>query len=155
MYFKFLFLFFILTSNCYAFSSNIIKMPVEKFIKTIGITGLEKSLTKSAKFAYSGGKLVAKRNETFFPNIKDSLGRSNIQRMEQGLAPIGKDGKSVELHHLKQKNNGIIMELTSKEHNIHSKILHRYKNESEIHRNNFNSFKKQYWKERVKDFNEQ
>jgi hypothetical protein len=116
------------------------------------ISNIEKNLIKNAKYTNVFGKSVAKRNSTFNPKAKDALGRTNINRMKQGLAPIGKDGKSIELHHLKQQNNGIIVELTSTEHKVNSKILHRYTRKSEINRQDFNKWKKQYWKERAKDF---
>ena len=41
------------------------------------------------------GKTVTMDNSTFDPNFVDKQGRTNVQRMEQGLAPIGRDGKSV------------------------------------------------------------
>lgn len=135
-----------------ALNINSVTIPIQKTLKTFGISSLEKTLLKNAKYVSKSGKLVAQRNETFFPNIKDALGKTNIERMKQGLAPIGKDGKAVELHHLKQKDNGLIIELTNKEHNVNSKVLHGYKKESEIDRNAFNKFKKQHWQERAKDF---
>ena len=139
------------SSMANALNFNKVTIPLEKILKTFGISSLEKTLLKNAKYVSRAGKLVAQRNSTFFPHVKDALGRSNIDRMKEGLAPLGKDGKAVELHHLKQKDNGMIIELTSKEHNVNSKVLHRYKKESEIDRNAFNKFKKQYWKERAKD----
>ena len=42
----------------------------------------------------------------------------------------------------------MIIELTNREHKVNSKILHRYKQESEINRNAFDRFREQYWKER-------
>jgi len=135
-----------------AFNINSMNIPIQKVLKTFGISSLEKTLLKNAKYISRSGKLVAQRSSTFFPHIKDALGRTNIERMKQGLAPIGKDGKAVELHHLKQKDNGMIIELTSREHKVNSKVLHRYKQESEINRNTFNKFKKQHWQERAKDF---
>lgn len=142
----------ILPSFANALNIKIVSIPVQKLLKTLGISSLEKTLLKNSKYFSIAGKLVAQRNSTFFPHVKDALGRSNIERMKLGLAPLGKDGKAVELHHLKQKDNGLIIELTRREHNIYSNNLHRYKQESEINRNAFNKFKKQYWKERVKGF---
>jgi len=116
------------------------------------ITKLEKKFIKSGKEVKFLGKVVVKRNFIFDSKAKDALGRTNIDRMKQGLAPIGKDGKPIELHHLKQQNDGKIVELLNTEHKNHSKILHRYTDKSEINRNEFNKWKKQYWKERAKDF---
>ncbi len=148
------FLIFVLlssTSTANALNANSIIMPIERILKTIGISSLEKTILKNAKYVSHGGKLIAQRNSTFFSHAKDGLGRTNIERMEAGMAPIGKDGKAVELHHLKQKDKGIIIELTNKEHRENSKILHRYKQKSEIDRNAFNRFKNDYWKERARE----
>jgi hypothetical protein len=149
---KFIILIFLVVNTIYAFNTNNIINPFEKIIKSMGISNLEKSLLKSAKYVYVSGKLVAKRSETFFPHTTDALGRTNIERMKQGLAPIGKDGKPVELHHLKQKDDGIIVELTSAEHKKYSSTLHKYRKNSEINRQEFNKWRKQYWKNRAKDF---
>jgi len=125
---------------------------IKEITKTIGISSIERQLLKHAKYISFGGKLVARRNSTFFPYARDSYGRTNIERMQEGLAPIGKDGLSVELHHLKQKNDGIIVELTSTEHKSNYKILHRYESTSQINRYEFNKWKRNYWKNRAKDF---
>jgi len=106
----------------------------------------------SGKVERSHGKIVAKRDETFSISYTDALGRTNKQRMEDGLAPIGIDNKSIELHHLKQKENGVILELTSDEHNANSKVLHRYETQSQINRGDFIKWKKKYWKDRAKEF---
>lgn len=127
-------------------------LNAEKYFKTLGITDLEKSLLNDAKIDRSNGKIVAKRNNTFDPTYKDALGRTNKERMEDGLAPIGIDDMSLELHHLKQKNNGVMIELTNKEHNQNSRVLHKYRTQSEIDRREFNNWKRKYWKERAKEF---
>ena len=129
-----------------------VKKEIEKISKTIGISSIEKQLLKNAKYISFEGKLVAKRNSTFFPYARDSYGRTNIERMQEGLAPIGKDGLPVELHHLKQKNDGMIVELTSTEHKSYYKILHRYETTSQINRYEFDRWRRNYWKNRAKDF---
>jgi hypothetical protein len=88
------------------------------------------------------------------PNKVDALGRTNLQRMEQGLAPIGPDGKSVNLHHMTQTNDSAIAELTQTFHQKNSKVIHINPNTipSGIDRNAFNSWKSSYWINRVNDF---
>jgi len=125
---------------------------IEKYFKSIGITDLEQKLLDCGKIERSHGKIVVKRDETFDISFTDALGRTNKQRMEDGLAPIGNDNKSIELHHLKQKENGVILELTSDEHNTNSKVLHRYETQSQINREDFIKWKKKYWKDRAKEF---
>jgi hypothetical protein len=75
--------------------------------------------------------------------------------MKQGLAPLGKDGNPINLHHMKQQSSGIIAEVSHTEHKEYSDVLHRYagKNESEIDRADFDKLRSAYWKDRVKEFN--
>ncbi len=127
-------------------------LSVEKYFKTIGITDLEKGLLNDAKISRSNGKIVAKRNDTFSISYRDALGRTNKERMEEGLAPYGIDNKPIELHHLKQKDNGVMLELTNEEHKKNSKVLHRYETQSQIDRGNFKKWKIKYWKNRAKEF---
>ena len=113
------------------------------------ITNLEKELLSSnnARKDYLFGRSVVKRN--IF-----QCSKNNISLMKKGLAPLGNDGKKVNLHHLKQQKNGALVELTQTEHNRHSAVLHRYvKTGSEItdRNRNFQIFKKQYWKSRAVD----
>lgn len=145
---------FYLPQNTFAIDFGKLTIPMQKWIKSFGVGSLEKSLLNSAKYTKFSGKLVAKRNETFMPHIRGADGKTNLERMREGFNPIGIDGKIVELHHLKQKDNGIIVELTRTEHRQNSKILHRYKGkgESEIDRKKFEEWKREYWKERAKEF---
>lgn len=147
---------FLLLSSHSALAVDFSKLtiPMQKWLKSFGVASLEKSFLKSAKFSQFSGKLVAKRNETFMPHIRGADGKTNLERMREGFNPIGIDGKIVELHHLKQKDNGIIVELTRTEHRENSKVLHRYKGkgESEIDRKKFEEWKREYWKERAKEF---
>lgn len=86
---------------------------------------------------------------------KDSMGRTNKQRMEEGLAPLTKDGKVVELHHIGQKPDSPLAELTMEEHRGRGNdtILHDKTKDSEIDRNKFNGEKEEYWKNRAEGGN--
>ncbi len=116
------------------------------------LSAFEKELIRGGTKARVAGRQVVKRNQTFDPNARDALGRTNTQRMREGFAPIGKDGRPVELHHMGQKNDGLIVEITSTQHRANSADLHRYRNKSEIDRQRFNEWKKEYWKKRAEDF---
>ena len=86
---------------------------------------------------------------------KDPLGRSNLERMEAGLAPL-KDGKPIELHHIGQNMDSPLAELTKEEHmkNGNDTILHDKQKESEIDRSVFNKERTDYWKARAKQIRE-
>lgn len=84
---------------------------------------------------------------------KDSMGRTNKERAEAGLSPINKDGEKIELHHVGQKSDGSLAELTYDEHRgkDNNSVLHdTQKKESEIDRPAFNSERVDHWKERAK-----
>lgn len=85
------------------------------------------------------------------PNLKDGNGVSNLDRMKEGKSPISGDGKPMELHHIGQKPDSPLAELTKTEHQQNYSELHE-RNESQIDRNKFNTEKENYWKERAKGF---
>ena len=89
------------------------------------------------------GKLALVRDDIDL-NLIDEYGRTNLQRMKDGLAPIDSSGKSFQLHHIGQKNNGTLAILTEAEHD--SKALHGFLQESEIDRIAFKPIREEFWK---------
>ena len=89
-------------------------------------------------------------------DAKDSLGRTNLERMEQGLSPLDKDGKRVELHHIGQEMDSPLAELSQEQHRGKGNdgILHDKTKESEINRNEFNKEKEAHWKARAEQVKE-
>lgn len=122
------------------------KLPSFKIMKRDRrrITKIEQNLinSKNAKKLKINNRTVMQRN--VFP-----MSKKNIKRMKTGKAPFGYDGEIVNLHHLKQQNNGILVEMSKKEHLEHSKILHRYTKKSEINRDAFNTERVKYWQSRA------
>ncbi len=110
------------------------------------ITKLEKNLiiSKNAKKIRFKGRTVVKRRVY-------NCSKSNISLMLQGKAPIGFDGKRINLHHLKQQQAGNLVELSATEHNKHSKVLHRYTRTSDILDRNsgYSKFRQSWWKSRA------
>jgi hypothetical protein len=84
-------------------------------------------------------------------NQKDEFGRTNRERMEQGLAPLGKDGKPIELHHIGQKPDSPLAELTQEEHRGRGNdtILHDKAKPTEIDRGEFQKEKEGHWETRA------
>ena len=102
------------------------------------------------------GRPVTKNNASFDPYAVDGKGRTNIQRMKEGKAPIGYDGKSVELHHLDQTNDGPLAEMEFSDHRPYYSALHSNTGQSPslINRSQAGTFRRSYWKWRAKDFEE-
>ena len=48
--------------------------------------------------------------------LKDDKGRTNLERMKQGLSPLSTNGETIELHHVGQKADGTLAMLTTSEH---------------------------------------
>ena len=101
------------------------------------------------------GNQVFQRNDLFDINFTDKSKRTNLERMQKGLAPLGKDNLPINLHHMLQTEKGRIAEVTQTFHQKYTKTIHINSGTnipSGINRNSFDTWKKQYWKERANDF---
>lgn len=81
----------------------------------------------------------------------DDFDRTNLERMERGLAPLDREGKSIELHHIGQNSDAPLAELTWSEHhaNGNDTILHDKQKESEIDRTAFSKERAEHWQKRA------
>lgn len=88
---------------------------------------------------------------------KDAMGTTNLDRMKTGRAPLDANGKPIELHHIGQKPDSPLAELTSAEHrgNGNDNVLHNKQKESEINREDFDKERKDYWKARAEQIENQ
>jgi len=109
------------------------------------------SLWSKAEF---NGTRVYQRNDLIDAALVDARGRSNLQRMQSGLAPIGRDGKSLNLHHTIQTADGPLAEMTATFHQQNSRVIHINPNTipSGIDRPAFDAFRRDYWMNRANDF---
>lgn len=92
------------------------------------------------------------------PSIKKRVlsGESNLQLMKTGNAPLGPDGKQMELHHMLQEEPGPMAEIISTVHTRYHRALHgtkevSFRRQSGL-KKQFNKFRKNYWKLRAEDF---
>lgn len=83
----------------------------------------------------------------------DEFGRTNKERMENGQPPITKNGETVELHHIGQKQDSPLAELTIQEHRGkgNDTILHDIQKESEIDRTEFRKEREVHWENRASE----
>ena len=107
------------------------------------------------------GNKVFQRNDLFDPQATSSwkvrgktVTGTNIERMATGRAPIGTDGKAVNLHHLTQTQNGGIAEVSGSMHQKYYSTLHINTGQlpSGIDRSAFNSWRESYWMNRSTGF---
>lgn len=79
--------------------------------------------------------------------ISDAQGRTNAQRVADGLAPLDPTGKSYELHHVGQMADSPLAIMTNDQHHGNYSILHANTGAqaSNIDRTAFNSQKKEFW----------
>lgn len=95
------------------------------------------------------GREVLQRTDIDYDAV-DPLGRTNLERMQQGMPPLV-DGKPIELHHIGQKSDSPLAELTVEEHRGpgNDGILHDKTVESDIDRQEFKKEREDHWKERA------
>ena len=100
------------------------------------------------------GNRVFQRNDLIDPTrIDPETGRTNLELMRAGRAPIGPDGYPVNLHHLTQSQSGAIAEMTQTLHRTNHGILHMPNTvPSGINRTQFNAWRRDYWRNRASDF---
>ena len=98
-------------------------------------------------------------------DFEDEDGVTNRDRMARSLAPLdSKTGKPIELHHLGQKADSPLVELTEKEHRTgeyedgkkNQSLWHDNTIDTEVHGegNTWDQERKAYWKERAKSVKE-
>ena len=131
-------------SLTYVLKNYKVLVPTE--VKSIRrMTTYEKKIITDGQQVKLNNVTVIQRNHIFRKTP------ANLALMRAGKPPIGIDGEPVQLHHMKQQNRGLIIEILAKdEHRIEYKKLHRYTNKTEINRSRFNAFRTAYWKERSK-----
>ena len=82
---------------------------------------------------------------------RDAYGQTNKARAEQGLAPLDREGRPYELHHVEQKADGMLAELTRDEHRGAGidRVLHDPSKTSEIDRAAFDKIRAAHWRARA------
>ena len=77
--------------------------------------------------------------------------QTNLDRMRVGYAPLDENGKPYQLHHIGQKMDSPLAELTHEQHseNGNSNILHTKEGSSEIDRDAFKQERAEHWRERA------
>lgn len=123
------------------------KLPLE-FIKNFhSMKEYNIYKTCNLKLAKVNGKWAYTQNIDwdFVGDVED--GRTNAQRVIDGLAPLDKTGKSYELHHIGQQSNSPLAILTNSEHKSNYKDLHANTgaSPSEIDRTLFEKEKREFW----------
>lgn len=113
-----------------------------------GVVDSALMINEGAGKAEFNGKTVIQNDKLFDPNRIDGKGQTNIQRMQNGRAPIGYDGKPVNMHHIDQTNTGPVMEMSATNHQQNYSNLHQNTGQlpSQINRNEFNLWRNDYWR---------
>lgn len=114
---------------------------------TVTVGGVERDVSRR----------VYQRNDIDF-DYRDATGRTNLQRMKNGDAPIGSDGRPVQLHHVLQKESGPMAEVREVTHTEYHRTLHGLVDSGGSFRNNkdlerqYANFKKKYWRWRANQY---
>lgn len=101
---------------------------------------------------------VYQRHDINFNYYDERTGMTNLERMQHGRAPIGKDGKAIQLHHVIQKESGPVVEIREVTHQEYYHTLHGLVEKGDSFRNDpvldkqYNNFRSAYWKWRAKQY---
>ncbi len=89
-------------------------------------------------------------------NLKDAKERTNLERMEKGLAPLDEEGRPYNLHHIGQKADSPLAELKDNVHKQNDAILHDKSIPTEVHGGDINWDRERanHWKQRAKKIKE-
>ena len=146
--------------NLYQYAPNPLSWIDPLGLKCDTASGKNRKFWKKDPIEFKGNK-VYQRNDLFDPNLmttwrnKGKVFRgTNIERMATGRAPIGYDGKAVNLHHMLQTQNGPIAEMSQAFHKTNHRVIHINPNSipSGTDRAAFNEWRKQYWINRASGF---
>lgn len=85
-----------------------------------------------------------------FGTLDDFLSMTNKELALNGFAPLDKNYQPIELHHVGQRMDSPLAELTSEQHHGNDAVLHEKNAPSQIDRNAFNAERAEYWKARAK-----
>lgn len=131
-------------------------LSTSKFIQNIRklffprkISEFEKCIIKNSKVVTYNGKNVSQRT-TIIDKSKNCGGITSCEAMRNGNAPFSKSCSLIQLHHVLQEDDGLILELTQEEHSQNYADIHKHTNISEINRLEFDKWRRDYWKERGK-----
>lgn len=90
------------------------------------------------------GNAALVRNDIDITSVVDDMERTNLERMQEGLAALDKDGHAYELHHIGQRNDSPLAILTQGEHD--NKALHWNTNtDNPSSQSGWNNQRKQFW----------
>ncbi len=135
--------------------------PVKTNVPEIDLAKKSRSDSVSSKKTWSNsiefkGNKVYQRNDLIDLTLKDARGRTNLDLMKSGRAPIGPDGESINLHHLLQTQQGPIAEMTQTFHQTYSRIIHINPSSmpTGINRVTFDKWRSDYWMARARDIME-
>lgn len=99
-------------------------------------------------------RIVLKDN-SINPDLIDEKGRTNLQRMEKGLAPIDENGRPYNLHHIGQNADSPLAELKDDVHKKNDATLHDKSKPTEVHGSNsevnWDKERSDHWKARAEE----
>ena len=146
------------------FSSSCMKM-IQKlhefllYLESIGIEGTsmgQSSGDRDEKGTDPGddvkaGRIIVFRGIEFRVIDSFEVTEENLERMDNGHAPVGKDGLYINLHHSLQTEDGPIWELSQTKHKKWHRALHINPSSmpSGINRSAFSMLRRDYWKRKA------
>ena len=115
----------------------------------------ERSFWSASPIEFQGNRVYQRNDLIDITKIDAISGLTNLELMRLGRAPIGSDGKAVNLHHMLQSQDGPIAEVTQTFHQQNFSTIHINAGSdipSGINRSEFARWRAQYWMNRALSF---
>ena len=131
--------------------------------RTVGVSGLYSPIWFEGSVNVGGevrdvSRKVYQRSDIDVDYYDPKTGKTNLDLMKCGRAPIGNDGKPIQLHYVLQKESGPVAEIRETTHSEYHRILHglvgsgdSFRNDRELERQ-FSNFKRKHWRWRAQQY---
>ncbi|MCM1104130.1 MAG: HNH/ENDO VII family nuclease [Clostridium sp.] len=122
------------------------KFPIEVIAQFRTMEEYEAFKAVGLKSAMINNRIALVRTDIDL-DLLDDYGRTNLERMRQGLAPLDSSGKSFELHHIGQEGDASLAILTQVEHDNPAYHISGYEPDIPVgHGTAWTKQRQQFWK---------
>lgn len=145
------------TESALTQSESVLETSRRAVSELVGTSDRDILLFDNKNVTIFNGKCVIVPTGLFDPMHTDRKGRSNLERLERGLAPIGNDNEALNIHHIDQTDDGIVVVIPDSLHRKYDGMLHSNKGQapSQIDRSAFGKWRKAYWQWVLEQMNKQ
>ncbi len=149
-------------------AKELLESTLERLVRLTSREGAEEVASRYSRTVFRGRRVyqnadafdpsaVPSPSSRVHPAVRERVanGATNLDLMEEGLAPIGPDGDYVNLHHILGEEPGPMVELTAETHQRLNRQLHGLIEDGQSFRNrpggsaSYRRWRRAYWQHRA------